>query len=58
MTDAELHAAMRQLAERRWRGTVPTRLARELLPRIGELPDPERARLLAALTERTERGTR
>jgi hypothetical protein len=45
-------AVMSQLARRRWQGRVSTRLARELLPRLGELPEVERVRLLNAL----ERG--
>jgi hypothetical protein len=42
-------AVMRELAARRWRGRVPTRLARELAERVDELPDPERVRLLNVL---------
>jgi hypothetical protein len=55
--DAQLSAVMRSLAERRWHGTVPRRLARELLPRLDELPEIERRALISALTEHTERGT-
>ena len=40
---------------RRWRGQVPTRLARELALRAAELPDPGRVRLLDALTRHTNR---
>jgi hypothetical protein len=52
ISDALTSAVMREFAARRWRGRVPTRLARELLPRVDELPDAERLRLLNAL----ERG--
>jgi hypothetical protein len=47
-------AVMRELAARRWRGRVPTRLARELVPRVDELPEIERRQLLDALTEHAE----
>jgi hypothetical protein len=47
-------AVMRQLAARRWRGVVPARLARELVPRLDELPEIERRHLLDALTRRVE----
>jgi hypothetical protein len=54
MSDADLaanavSAVMREMAARRWRGTVPTRLARELLERVDELPEVERVQLRAAL---------
>jgi hypothetical protein len=53
MSDAAtVSAVMRELAARRWRGQVPTRLARELLPRVDELPPVERRALLTALTRR------
>jgi hypothetical protein len=42
---------MRGLAARRWRGQVPTRLARELAERVDELPAVERRALLDALTQ-------
>jgi hypothetical protein len=45
---------MREMAGRRWRGQVPTRLARELLGRVDELPEIERRQLLDALTRRAE----
>lgn len=48
---AAVSAVMRQLAAQRWRGQLPARLARELLPRVQELPPSERTRLLNALTE-------
>jgi len=35
---------------------VPTRLARELVPRVDELPEVERRALLDALTRRAEGG--
>jgi hypothetical protein len=41
---------MRSLSARRWRGQVPARLARELLPRLDELPEVEKRQLIAALT--------
>jgi hypothetical protein len=44
-------AVMRELAARRWRGQVPARLARELLPRVDEVPEIERRALIAALTQ-------
>jgi hypothetical protein len=43
-------AVMSELAARRWRGQVPARLARELVPRVDELPEIERRQLLDALT--------
>ena len=48
---------MREMAARRWRGQVPARLARELVPRVDELPEVELRALLAALTEQTRRET-
>ena len=42
---------MRSLAAQRWRGQVPARLARELVPRVDELPAIERRALLDALTQ-------
>jgi hypothetical protein len=57
MSDAAtVSAVMRELAERRWRGQVPTRLARELLPRVDELPPVERRALIAALTQSAKVG--
>lgn len=61
MSDAELaaharSAVMREMAARRWRGVVPTRLVRELLPRLDELGPVERRALIAALTQSTEDG--
>jgi hypothetical protein len=57
MTDpATISAVMREMAGRRWRGQVPTRLARELVPRVDELPEVERRALLDALTRRAEGG--
>jgi hypothetical protein len=47
-------AVMRELASRRWRGQVATRAARTVAERVDELPDPERVRLLNALTQHTE----
>jgi hypothetical protein len=57
MSDAAtVSAVMRDLAGRRWRGQVPARLARELVPRVDELPEVERRALLDALTRRVEGG--
>jgi hypothetical protein len=47
----QVSAVMRELAARRWRGQVPARLARELVPRVDELPEIERRQLLDALTQ-------
>ena len=47
-------AVMRSLAVKRWRGQVPARLARELVPRVDELPEIERRQLIDALTRRAE----
>jgi hypothetical protein len=55
MIDAATRSAvMAELARRRWRGQVPARLARELLPRVDELPAIERRALAAALAEHAE----
>ena len=54
---ATVSAVMREMAARRWRGQVPARLARELVPRVDELPEVELRALLAALTEQTRRET-
>jgi hypothetical protein len=51
---ATVSAVMAGLAARRWRGQRPTRLARELAERAGELPEIERRQLIDALTEHTE----
>jgi hypothetical protein len=48
-------AVMRELAARRWRGQVSTRLARELAERVDELPEVERRSLLAALAQHADR---
>ena len=58
MSDAAtVSAVLRELAARRWRGQVPIRLARELVPRVDELPEIERRQLLdALLTGRVEDG--
>jgi hypothetical protein len=54
MSDAAtVSAVMRDMAARRWRSQVPTRLARELVPRVDELPEIERRQLLDALTQHT-----
>ena len=53
---ATVSAVMREVAARRWRGQVPTRLARELVPRVDELPPIERRALLDALTRGVEGG--
>jgi hypothetical protein len=55
MSDATVSAVMREMAARRWHGQVPARLARQLLPRLDELPEVERRSLLAALTQHTNR---
>ena len=58
MSDAasaeQVSVVMRSLAVKRWRGQVPARLARELVPRVDELPEVERRQLLDALTRRAE----
>jgi hypothetical protein len=55
MTDAAtVSRVMSELAARRWRGQVPIRLARELVPRVDELPEIERRALIDALTKRVE----
>jgi len=55
MTDAAtVSAVMSELAGRRWRGQVAIRCARELVPRVDELPEIERRQLIAALTGHTE----
>jgi hypothetical protein len=48
-------AVMRELAARRWRGQVATRAARTVAERVDELPDSERAQLIARLTDYTNR---
>jgi hypothetical protein len=53
---ATVSAVMRELAARRWRGQVPARLARELVPRVDELPEIERRALIAALTQSAKVG--
>jgi hypothetical protein len=53
MSDTQLvSGAARQLAARRWGSQRPVRLAQELAERAAELPEPDRIRLLAALTRR------
>jgi hypothetical protein len=54
-TTSAVSAVMREMSARPWRGQVPARLARELVPRVDELPEIERRRLLAALIEHTGR---
>jgi hypothetical protein len=49
MTDTAASEAARLLVAQRWGSQRPTRLARELLPRLDELPAEERSRLLDAL---------
>jgi hypothetical protein len=49
----QVSVVMRSLSARRWRGQVPARLARELVPRVAELPEIERRALLDALTQHT-----
>ena len=41
---------MRSLSARRWGGQRPARLARELVPRVDELPEVEKRQLIDALT--------
>jgi hypothetical protein len=54
MIDAATRSAvMAELAARRWRGVVPARLARQLMPQVDELPPRERRQLLDALTQHT-----
>jgi hypothetical protein len=55
LTD-QLSVAARSLAFRRWGSQRPVRLAQELAERAQELPEPDRARLLAALTRRAVEG--
>lgn len=49
----QVSGAARLLVAQRWGASKPSRLARELLPRVAELPEVERRSLLAALTEHT-----
>jgi hypothetical protein len=57
MIDAAVTSAvMSELAAKRWRGQVPTRLARQLVLRVDELPQIERRALLDALTRGAEGG--
>jgi hypothetical protein len=57
MSDAAtVSAVMCELAARRWGSQVPTRLARELVPRLDELPEIERRALAAALAEHIDGG--
>jgi hypothetical protein len=57
MDDAEsVSAVMSELAARRWRGVVPTRLARQLSERVDELPELERRALLDVLTRSGQQG--
>jgi hypothetical protein len=59
MSDAAVTSAvMREMAARRWRGQVPARLARQLLPRLDELPPIERRQLLAALEHAEQEGNK
>jgi len=51
MTDTAASEAARLLVAQRWRGQRPVRLARELMPRVDELPAAERSRLLDALRD-------
>ncbi|HEY6810947.1 MAG TPA: hypothetical protein VIZ70_07450 [Propionibacteriaceae bacterium] len=52
----QVSVAARSLAAQRWGASKPIRLAQELAGRVSELPEPERARLLAALTRRAVDG--
>jgi hypothetical protein len=54
MADALTVNAARRMAQQRWGASRPVRLARELELRAAELPEPERVRLVAALTKRAE----
>src|SRR5215207_7219277 len=54
MTDTAASEAARALVAQRWGGQRPARLARELLPRLDELPADERSRLLAALRDTSQ----
>ena len=57
MSDTQVSGAARQMAARRWGASKPIRMAQELALRAHELPDPERRRLLDALTEHaTKKG--
>jgi hypothetical protein len=53
--DVAASAAARALVARRWGASKPIRLARELVPRLDELPEIERRALAAALSEDTNR---
>lgn len=55
MTDTAASEAARQLVAQRWGSQRPARLARELLPRLDELPAEERSRLLDALRDEGRR---
>lgn len=57
MTDQAASEAARQLIARRWQGRRPSRLARELAHRAAELPEDERAELIAALNRHHNRHT-
>jgi hypothetical protein len=57
MSDTQqVSVAARSLAARRWGSQRPVRLAQELALRAAELPEPERVRLLNALTRRAVEG--
>jgi hypothetical protein len=56
MSDTQVSGAARELAAQRWGASKPIRMAQELALRAQELPEPERARLLAALTRRAVDG--
>jgi hypothetical protein len=52
MSDTQVSVAARQMAAQRWGSQKPVRLARELELRAGELPEPDRIRLVAVLIRR------
>jgi hypothetical protein len=53
MSDTQVSVAARLMVARRWGSQRPVKLARELVPRVDELPEIERRQLIAALTEHT-----
>jgi hypothetical protein len=53
MSDTQVSVAARELAAQRWGSQRPTKLARELVQRVHELPEIERRQLLHALTQHT-----
>jgi len=50
----QVSGAARLLVAHRWGSQKPSRLARELVPRLDELPELEARELLSALARRVE----